>query len=148
MSSKNRSISYILLFFFFRIVYTKSQVSASFFPALHCQVFSSARNGISRTRRVRLRNATSFRQSFRMAQIWTICLIALWRIYTNVNTFERITRKSRVNDSVCSARMCNKIELAIDWGETSGNYQRGRKKRPGSYEIFIRWRDRYVASKR
>lgn len=49
--------------------------------------------------------------------------------YIQMNMSERISRKSRVNDSVCSARMCNKIELAIDPGETSGNYQRGRKKR-------------------
>lgn len=42
---------------------------------------------------------------------------------------DEFPRKSRVNDLVCSARMCNKIELAIDPRGTRGN--QGKKKDRG-----------------
>ena len=38
-----------------------------------------------------------------------------------MSTCADFPRKSRVNDLVCSARMCNKIELAIDPRGTRGN---------------------------
>lgn len=129
-------------FFFKSYTHIKSQVSASFFSALTAK-FPLPLEVEFRERYVMLRNATFIFQNGTDKR----CVIAA-KNYIRMNMSERISRKSRVNDSVCSARMCNKIELAIDPGETSGNYRRGRKKTSGSDEIFIRWRDRYVGSKR
>jgi len=74
-----------------------------------------------------------------------------------VNASGRISRKSRVNDSVRTARMCNeRIELAIDRGrrcaasrvekekkKKKGKGKEKKRKPIGTNEIFIGWRDRY-----
>lgn len=57
------------------------------------------------------------------------CVTVTENMHTSTRADE-FSRKSRVNDLVCSARMCNKIELAIDPGEEARGSQ-GKKKRLG-----------------
>lgn len=127
--SQSRLIFSVIRIFSSHTRLLKVKCRQVFFFSTHCQVSSSTGSGISRT----IYNIAKchFRPSIFQNGSDKRCVIVAKNIYIQMNMSERISRKSRVNDSVCLARMCNKIELAIDPGETSGNYQRGRKKRVG-----------------
>jgi len=108
----------------------ESQVSASRFNVSHCQV-SSILEVEFRERDVTCDVAKCyFRPSIFLwaAHDGKRCVTVTRNIHTSTRADE-FPRKSHVNDLVCSARMCNKIELAIDPGGNAR--QPGKKKTTG-----------------